>query len=103
MMRYIHRVSKHNRMKRGLAAAAAAFLIASVWSGPSGYAEPQAAAIEASVVVSEYRFDGYSPVPHSELAALLADNIGRPATLGIWKSRQMLLPATCALRGTLLP
>ena len=80
-MLYMYRYCKCRKSVRRLAAIAAFGLAGTGCFLPAGQVAVQAQELQPSVMVSEYRFSGQSPVPEAELAGLIAGSIGKPATL----------------------
>ena len=81
---HIHNYSKKEKRLRKLVAAVAFGLISTNWFIPLGHAasqETSATQQQHTVVVRQYHFSGQSVVADSELTALLADSIGKAATL----------------------
>lgn len=80
-MLYMYRYCKCRKSARRLAAIAVFGLAGTGCFLPAGQTAVQAQELHPSVLVSEYRFSGQSPVPEAELAGLIASSIGKPATL----------------------
>lgn len=77
-----HRYCRYRRTAKRLAAITVFGLAGAGWFLPAGQAAAQEAEVQApAVLVSGYRFSGQTPVSEDELAALLRDSIGKPATL----------------------
>ncbi|SHI91476.1 ShlB/FhaC/HecB family hemolysin secretion/activation protein [Propionispora hippei] len=55
-------------------------LISTGWFMTAGYAAPRAGDSQPVIVINQYFFSGQSLVPETELAALLKDSVGKPAT-----------------------
>ena len=71
---------KYEKKAKCLAVIAAFGLVSTCWLMPVSYGAPQEVDNQPTVVVSQYQFGGQNLVADTDLATLIKDSVGKPAT-----------------------